>query len=172
MTVIDFRVRPPFMGFLNTLMYSQPDRRDRFTRQLGFEPSPAAIAKSCDLLINEMDDAGIDIGVVVGRNSGLLGSVENSDVAQCVAAYPGRFIGVASITLTDRKAAIAEIDATMSSGFKAINIEPGAQIRADGHRRPAALPNLRSLRRQVGADHHSRGRQCRAGSRFNHSGCN
>ena len=127
MTVIDFRIRPPYRGFLDTLMYSQPERRDRFTRQLGFEPSPAASAKSCDLLIEEMDDAGIDIGVVVGRNSGFLGSVENSDVAACVAAYPGRFIGVASIALADRKKAIAEIEAAISSGFKAVNIEPGAQ---------------------------------------------
>jgi uncharacterized protein len=127
MTVIDFRVRPPFRGFLDTLMYSQPERRDRFTRQLGFAPSPAASAKSCDLLIEEMDDAGIDIGVAVGRNSGFLGSVDNADVAACVAAYPGRFIGAASVALADRKKAIAEIDAAMSSGFKAINIEPGAQ---------------------------------------------
>jgi predicted TIM-barrel fold metal-dependent hydrolase len=127
MTIVDFRIRPPFKGFLDTLMYSQPERRDRFTRQLGFEPSPAASARSCDLLIGEMDAAGIDVGVVVGRNSGFLGSVANSDVAECAQAYPGRFIAVASIALADRKKAVAEIAAAMSAGFKAINIEPGAQ---------------------------------------------
>ena len=75
MTIIDFRIRPPFKGFLDTLMYSEPERRDRFTRQLGLTPSKAATEKSCGLLLKEMDEAGIDIGVVVGRNSGFLGSV-------------------------------------------------------------------------------------------------
>ncbi len=127
MTIIDFRIRPPFKGFLDTLMYSEPERRDRFTRQLGLTPSKAATEKSCGLLLKEMDEAGIDIGVVVGRNSGFLGSVPNADVMEFVHAYPGRFLGVASVTLADRKQAIREIDAAMAAGFKAINFEPGAQ---------------------------------------------
>jgi predicted TIM-barrel fold metal-dependent hydrolase len=127
MKVIDFRIRPPFKGFLDTLMYSQPDRRDRFTRQLGLTPSAAATAKSCDLLIKEMDEAGIDIGVVVGRNSEFLGSVPNADVMEFVRSHPGRFLAVASVALADGKKAIHEIDAAMAAGFKAINFEPGAQ---------------------------------------------
>lgn len=127
MTVIDFRIRPPYKGFLDTLMYSQPGRRDRFTRQLGFSPSQAASAKSCDLLIAEMDAAGIDMGVVVGRNSGFLGSVSNADVLEFINTHPGRFLGVASIALADRKDAVSEIDKALAAGFKAINIEPGAQ---------------------------------------------
>lgn len=126
--IIDFRIRPPFKGFLDTVMYSQPERRDRFTRQLGLEPSAAANEKSCDLLIKEMDEAGIDVGVVVGRESGFLGSVSNADVMEFVRAYPGRFIGVASLGLADRKKAVSEIDAAMAAGFKAINVEPGAQV--------------------------------------------
>lgn len=128
MTIIDFRIRPPFKGFLDTVMYSQPERRDRFTRQLGLEPSAAANEKSSDLLIKEMDEAGIDVGVVVGRESGFLGSVSNADVMEFVRAYPGRFIGVASLGLADRKKAVSEIDAAMAVGFKAINVEPGAQV--------------------------------------------
>ena len=103
MKVIDFRIRPPYKGFLDTLMYSQPERRDRFTHQLGLTPSPAATERSCDLLLKEMDEAGIDIGVVVGRNSGFLGSVPNADVMEFVKAYPKRFLGVASVALADRK---------------------------------------------------------------------
>jgi hypothetical protein len=127
MKVIDFRIRPPFKGFLDTLMYSQPDRRDRFTRQLGLEPSAAATEKSCDLLLKELDSAGIDIGVVVGRNSGFLGSVTNADVMEFVQTYPGRFLGVASVELADRRNAIRGIDEAIAAGFKAMNIEPGAQ---------------------------------------------
>jgi predicted TIM-barrel fold metal-dependent hydrolase len=127
MKVIDFRIRPPYKGFLDTLMYSEPERRDRFTRQLGLSPSPAATGKSCDLLIKEMDDAGIDMGVVVGRKSGFLGSVSNDDVMGFVKTYPGRFVAVASVDITNRKTAVREIDEAMAAGFTAINIEPGAQ---------------------------------------------
>jgi hypothetical protein len=127
MKVIDFRIRPPYKGFLDTLMYSEPERRDRFTRQLGLTPSQAAAEKSCDLLIKEMDDAGIDMGVVVGRKSGFLGSVSNDDVMGFVNAYPGRFAAVASVDITNRKIAVREIDDAVVAGFKAINIEPGAQ---------------------------------------------
>ena len=126
MPVIDFRVRPPFKGFLETVMYTDPVRRDRFTRQLGFEPSPAATEKSVAMMIAEMDAAGVDIGVVVGRNSGFFGSVDNKTVQEFVAAHPGRFVAVGSIDAANRKAAIAEIDWAIAAGFKAINIEPGA----------------------------------------------
>ena len=127
MKVIDFRIRPPYKGFLDTLMYSEPERRDRFTHQLGLTPSHAAIGKSCDLLIKEMDDAGISMGVVVGRKSGFLGSVSNDDVMGFVKAYPGRFVAVASVDISNRKVAVKEIDEAVGVGFKAINIEPGAQ---------------------------------------------
>ncbi len=127
MTVIDFRIRPPYKGFLDTLMYSAPERRDRFTRQLGFAPSPAATEKSCALLLEEMDAAGVDIGVVVGRNSGFLGSVSNADVMEFTNRHPGRFFAVASVNLSDRKTAQREIDEAMAAGYKAINVEPGAQ---------------------------------------------
>jgi predicted TIM-barrel fold metal-dependent hydrolase len=126
LSIIDFRVRPPYKGYLDTLMYSDPVRRDRFTRQLGLQPSIAATRKSCELLIQEMDEAGVDIGVVVGRNSGFLGSVSNETVKEFVAAFPMRFVGVASIGIEDRKVAIQEISEARAEGFVAITIEPGA----------------------------------------------
>lgn len=130
MPVIDFRIRPPFRDFLSMAMYAMPERRDRFTRQLGLEPSPAAVSQSVELLIEEMDAAGIDIGVVVGRNSGFLGSVANATVRTFCDAHPGRFIPVASVDVTDRRKAVAEIDAALADGFKAVNIEPGAYAEA------------------------------------------
>ncbi len=126
MPVIDFRVRPPVKGFLSTLMYAASERRDAFTRTVGFEPSRAAQEQSLDLLLREMDEAGVNRGVVVGRHAGMLGSVENDDVAAIVEAHPHRFIGAASIDPTDRRRAIRQIDDAVARGFKAINIEPGA----------------------------------------------
>lgn len=124
--IIDFRLRPPVGGFLDTLMYSAGERRDGFTRTVGFEPSPAAQKQSMDLLLKEMDQAGVAKGVVVGRLAGTLGSVSNADVQRIVADYPDRFIGAASIDPTSRKGACDTITAAVKSGFKLINIEPGS----------------------------------------------
>lgn len=126
MPVIDFRIRPPFGEYLQMVMYSRPERRDRFTRQLGFEPAPSVVQRSPDLMLAEMDEAGIDVGVVIGRHAGFFGSVSNETVMEFVNRYPGRFLGVASIDVSDRKAAVATIEAAMKAGFVAINIEPTA----------------------------------------------
>lgn len=101
------------------------ERRDRITRSLGFEPSKAAVQQSVELMLAEMDAAGVDFGVVVGRNSGILGSVANSVVQEFCRAYPDRFIPIASIDPSDRKRAIREIDEAIAEGFLAVNIEPG-----------------------------------------------
>ena len=124
--IIDFRLRPPVGGFLDTLMYSAGERRDGFTRTVGFEPSPAAQKQSMDLLLQEMDQAGVAKGVVVGRLAGTLGSVSNADVQRIVADHPDRFIGAASIDPTSRKGACDTITAAVQSGFKLVNIEPGS----------------------------------------------
>jgi hypothetical protein len=79
-----------------------------------------------DLLLHEMGEAGVTMGVVIGRNSGRYGSLNNDDVAAIVRDYPGRFIGAASIEPTNRKTAAAQIESAIKAGFRAINIEPGS----------------------------------------------
>ncbi|MDH5536379.1 MAG: amidohydrolase family protein [Betaproteobacteria bacterium] len=126
MAIIDFRLRPPLAGFLEMIMYSNAERRDRITRQHGMAPAASAQARSMPMLLEEMDAAGVTLGVVMGRYSGLYGSVSNQDVADIVRAHPGRFIGVGSIDPTDRKKAIGQIDEALALGLKGINLEPGA----------------------------------------------
>jgi len=125
-TVIDFRLRPPLKGFLDTVMYSQGARRDRITGFHGMKPAPSAQAQSIDLLLDEMDKAGITRGVAMGRYSGLYGTVSNEDVAAIVKAYPDRFIGVASIDPTNRRQAIRQIEQGLAAGLVGVNLEPGA----------------------------------------------
>jgi len=126
MPIIDFRLRPPLKGFLDMIMYAGAERRDRLTRQHGMEPAPSAQAQSMPLLLAEMDAAGVTLGVVMGRCSGVYGAVSNQDVADIVRAYPGRFIGIGSIDPGNRKAAMRQIEEAMALGLKGINIEPGA----------------------------------------------
>ena len=67
MPIIDFRLRPPLKGFLDMVMYSAAERRDRITRQHGMEPAESAQKKSMDLLLSDMNEAGVTTGVVMGR---------------------------------------------------------------------------------------------------------
>jgi hypothetical protein len=108
------------------VMYSKAERRDGITRQHGMEPAPSAQAKSMDQLLAEMDAAGVTCGVVMGRYSGLYGSVSNQDVADIVRSWPGRFVGVGSIDPSERRRAIAQIDEAIALGLKGVNLEPGA----------------------------------------------
>jgi predicted TIM-barrel fold metal-dependent hydrolase len=127
MKIIDFRLRPPLRGFLSTLMYTNAARRDGMTASHGMEPAPSAQAQSIELLLKEMDAAGVARGVVTGRNSAeRLGSVSNEDVAAIVKDYPDRFIGVPSINPRDRREAVRQIETAAESGMVGVNIEPGA----------------------------------------------
>ncbi|RTL63034.1 MAG: amidohydrolase [Hyphomicrobiales bacterium] len=125
MFTVDFRIRPPFKSFLKTAMYAGAARRDGITRKVGFEPSPAAMGQSLPLLISEMDAAGVDKGVVVGRVSGALGNVDNADILEVCALHPGRFVPIAGIAPLPRKAAILEAERLLGLGFKGLSIEPG-----------------------------------------------
>ncbi|MBM3359585.1 MAG: amidohydrolase [Betaproteobacteria bacterium] len=126
MPIIDFRLRPPLKGFCNMIMYANPERRDRITRQHGMEPAASAQAKSMDLLLQEMDAAGVTTGVVMGRYSGMYGSVSNRDVADIVTAHPGRLIGIGSLDPENEASAIRQIEESLALGLKGINLEPGA----------------------------------------------
>jgi predicted TIM-barrel fold metal-dependent hydrolase len=107
-------------------MYSQAARRDRITGYHGMTPARSAQAQSIDLLLKEMDEAGVTQGVAMGRYSGPYGTVSNEDVAAIVKEYRGRFIGVASIDPSDRRKAIAQIEAAKAAGLIGVNLEPGA----------------------------------------------
>ena len=126
MTIIDFRLRPPIAGFLQMALFTEVERRDGITRIHGFEPAPSVREKSMELLLREMDDAGVTTGLVIGRHSGRYGSISNDDVAGIVKAYPGRFVGAASIDPSNRAKASQQITNAIRDGFRAINIEPGS----------------------------------------------
>ena len=92
----------------------------------GVPQLPVEMQDAMDQLLAEMQEAGVGCGVVMGRFSGLYGSVSNQDVADIVSAWPGRFIGVGSIDPRDRRKAIAQIEEALALGLKGINLEPGA----------------------------------------------
>ncbi len=126
MKFFDLRLRPPMAGFLNMILYTLDQRRNDRTRMHGFEPAPSAMALSMDMLLEEMEQGGVAMGMVVGRHSGQLGSITNDDVKAVVDAYPDRFVGAASIDPLERNEALENIDRCMANGFKAVNLEPAS----------------------------------------------
>ena len=124
--IIDFRLRPPLPGYLEAAMYTNAPRRDRLTRQLGFDPAPSATQRSIELCIAEMDEADVKVGVMFARHSDMHGSTPNAAVEAIMRRYPGRFVGIAAVDPTNRRAAIAEIDRCIDAGMRGVNVEPGA----------------------------------------------
>ena len=122
--IIDFRIRPPFKSFLSLSMYGQskPPKNSRYESPFTWDcgPVPSAELKSIELLISEMDDAGIDQGVIMGRQAGSkYGFVLNDDVAELGHRYPERFHLFGGVCLNDVSAAIDEVQRVIGEmGFK------------------------------------------------------
>lgn len=127
--IIDFRLRPPSKGFLDMYLYRNKERTVGMTRQLGLRPAESVLAESMPQCLTEMDGAGIRLGVALGRHSNettRIAHVSNDDVAQLVRDYPGRFVGIASVDLTEPRGALEELErAIRGLGLRGLSIEPG-----------------------------------------------
>src|ERR1043166_155268 len=121
---IDMRLRPPLPTWVGKVNFV---KGIYYPVRMGFDPAPSVEARSMDLLLAEMDDAGIEYGVIMGRQSvEPLGAIPNDEIAACVNAHPGRFVGWGGIDLsqpmdaclTEARRCIGEL------GFKGVSIEP------------------------------------------------
>lgn len=125
--IIDFRLRPPLGGFLSTIMFREKERTMARTRQLSLEPAPSVMALSTEKLLAEMDEAGVAVGVITGRNTGSgFGTVTNEEVAAIASKYPGRFVACGGVNPVDTLAALCEVDRIADEWrMPAISLEPG-----------------------------------------------
>lgn len=70
--IIDARIRPPFKS-LKLVLSSAPGSRPPVKRSplvSGYERPQSMVQKSLELFMKEMDEAGIDKGILVGRQAG------------------------------------------------------------------------------------------------------
>lgn len=125
MRVIDFRLRPPMKAFLDMVMYANIERTERMARGIGMTLPPSVRQRSFDLMLKEMDEAGVEVGVVPGRISPVLGTIEADDIAAIVARRPDRLVGYAGIDPVNRRKAIAAVDSAVKMDMKGVVIEPG-----------------------------------------------
>ncbi|MHA6732250.1 amidohydrolase family protein [Devosia sp. A369] len=121
--IIDARLRPPIAGILESSLYQSVGK----TEHPDFPRLPSTQARSLPMLIEEMNEAGIDLAVVPGRYSlEPFGTVKNQTLAGLFGQYPGRFVGFMGVDLrwsTDE--ILAEIDRCFRiPGFVGVSLEP------------------------------------------------
>ncbi|MBI4503914.1 MAG: amidohydrolase [Chloroflexi bacterium] len=125
--IIDMRLRPPTGGWTKTVNF---DRNVKYyPSRIGFPRAPSAEQMSVDLLFEEMDAAGIAVGVIMGRqSSGWLGRVPNDDIATFAVQHPQRFVWLAGVGLLDLERGLEELERTRRlPGCKGISIEPAIE---------------------------------------------
>jgi len=126
--ILDARVRPPFKS-LRDVLAPIPGARPSVKRSplvSGYERPQSMVQKSVELFLQEMDDAGVDKGILVGRQAGHR-IVSNDDIAELRHQYPDRFpIALAGINGIDVPSAVREVERTIGEmGFNGIAVDPG-----------------------------------------------
>lgn len=89
MDIIDFRYRPPYGSYRETIMYRDLERARRCSEAFGMTQSPAVAARDMEASLTEMDRAGIGMAVLAGRKVlPHIGIVDNQDIVDLIHAYP------------------------------------------------------------------------------------
>jgi predicted TIM-barrel fold metal-dependent hydrolase len=109
--IIDFRLRPPYEGYLGTQMYSAQTIGwiNRVIATNMPDGPVAALESSMPKLLQEMDQAGVTTGVTLGRHRPGT-EIPNEVLLRLTREYPGRFIALASVDVTDTQHGMAMID--------------------------------------------------------------
>lgn len=126
MKIIDFRLRPPYGGFLNLGIFKNGPCNENVPQKWHGRPSSAAREKSMELFWAEMEEAGICGGVVIGRQvPDDSASVSNRDVAELAEKSGGRLVPFGSLDISRGvSAALDELDACLEMGIRGIAMEP------------------------------------------------
>lgn len=125
--IFDFRLRPPYKSFANLSIFN-PVCNDVPPHNVNARRTESAHQKSFPLFLDEMKEAGITAGVIMGR-PGLknwAGGVPNEDVRDLANEYPGTFYPFGGVDVSAGiLPALAEVRRCHEWGFKGIAVEPG-----------------------------------------------
>lgn len=124
MKIVDMRLRPPLKSWVGKLQFT---RGDDYYARLGYERPQSTRTQSMSDLLKEMDDAGVEWGVIMGRQSEEpLGIIPNDEIADCVAQYPHRFVGWVGVDVSKpTEWCLSEIARCLRNrAFKGVSLEP------------------------------------------------
>ena len=132
--IIDFRLRPTRIDAV------KPEFVREILRKMDVVGTESFEKQSLELLLAEMDAAGIEKGVIGSRTGTIkpgFSSTTNEDIAQLVSEHPTRFVGFGVVDVAQPEAALDEMDKIISLGFAGITVEPSqsqARTRLDDRR--------------------------------------
>tara|TARA_A100001037_G_scaffold288170_1_gene298482 strand:+ start:18 stop:464 length:447 start_codon:yes stop_codon:yes gene_type:complete len=143
MGAIDFRFRPVGTQSIT------PELTREYLRKMRLDPAPSFERQDIDLMFQEMDEAGIEMGVVgVPAPTDKPGfvSTTNEVIADILNRYPGRFVGLGSIDTADPVRGLEDINHVLELGMVGLTVEPstarvsmiGASIQSMKKRRGGA----------------------------------
>lgn len=121
MGAVDFRFRPVGTQSISRgLTYE-------YLRKMRLSPAPSFEAQDVEMMFREMDEAGIDMGVIgVPAPSVKPGfdSSDNASIAKLVRQYPKRFVAFGSLDGADPERALQDIPRLVDQGFVGLTLEP------------------------------------------------
>ena len=130
MKIIDMRLRPPLKSWVKTAQFTEGTAY--YPTRHGFPRPKSVKTQAMQDLLDEMDEAQITWGVIMGRQSAPPhGSVPNDEITEAISKHPQRFVGLAGIDLRDIEGGVKEIARTAKiKGYVGASIEPGATFEA------------------------------------------
>ncbi len=130
MKIIDMRLRPPLKSWVKTAQFAEGTAY--YPTRHGFPRPKSVKTQAMQDLLDEMDEARITWGVIMGRQSAPPhGSVPNDEITEAISKHPQRFVGLAGIDLRDIERGVKEIERTSKiKGYVGASIEPGATFEA------------------------------------------
>jgi len=130
MRIIDMRLRPPLKSWVSTAQFTEGTAY--YPTRHGFPRPKSVNTQAMQDLLDEMDEASITWGVIMGRQSAPPhGAVPNDEITKAIDEHPQRFVGFAGIDLRQIERGVVEIERTSKiKGYVGASIEPGATFEA------------------------------------------
>lgn len=124
--IVDFRVRPPFGGYLDTNIYKERQRTIAMVRAQGYAPSKSLVDASWDAFLRERDQAKVDVCVVPGRyTTPGYGQISNESMAALARLDRKRFVCFAAVDTASPRAADQLEEAVRDLGLAGLALDPG-----------------------------------------------
>jgi len=129
--VIDFRFRPVGAQSWNR------ETTFHYLDRMGLEPTPSFQAQSLKLMFQEMDEAGISLGVIgVPGPTDIRGldPMGGEAVSDLIDEHPDRFVAFGAVEPSDIEIAASSITEMGRAGVKGVTIDPStAQVHRQFH---------------------------------------
>ncbi len=120
--VVDFRISVPHRLDDATPAARMPDEMARYEELYGVEGRQNL---TLDALLAEMDEHGVELGVLHAEFEWGDPAEWNATVAEAVRRHPTRFVGIGSVDPADGAAAVTEARRCFEDyGFRGINLQP------------------------------------------------